>query len=83
MYQGQGSPEVKLGGKCTIGMGNLHGFSAFRIGKSQITFCFEISFFLSKSFVDPHNYNRKNNSVNNTSLVSSQCGFQTLCVAKE
>ena len=34
-------------------MVNLHGFSAFRIGESQKTFCLEISFFLSKSFVDP------------------------------
>ena len=34
-------------------MGHLHGFSAFRTGKSKKTFCLEISFFLSKSFVDP------------------------------
>ena len=34
-------------------MSNLHGFSAFQIGKSQTNFGLEISPFLSKSFVDP------------------------------
>ena len=57
-------------------MVNLHGFSAFRIGESQKTFCLEISFFLSKSFVDPIPITGKIISVNNTSPVSSQHGLK-------
>ena len=40
-------------------MVNLHDFSAFRIWKSQKTFCHGISFFLSKSNVDPKPITRK------------------------
>ena len=53
-----------------------HGFSVFQIGKSQKTFCLEISYFLSKSFVDPIPLTGKNNSFNTTSPVSSQHGLK-------